>query len=186
MRAHRAWPASRRRRRDFSRIEFLIAKTIAPISFLHKTMSPYFWNNRSRWRRSCAPRLRRRDCSFALLPSYERIAEAARCARSTVGEALKALEDAGVLSWVKRVREACPDLLGAEGWRWRVLRTSNSHAFTDPSQRPSVRILLSPKISLEHKNQAFIPLLVRAAAASDALEASLSHWSTGVQSRNGA
>jgi AraC-like DNA-binding protein len=69
-------------------------------------------------------------------PSYERIAEAAHCARSTVAEALKALEDAGVLSWVqriKRVREACPDLLGDGGWRWRVLRTSNSYAFNDPS-----------------------------------------------------
>jgi hypothetical protein len=68
-------------------------------------------------------------------PSYERIAEAAHCARSTVAEALKALEDAGVLSWVqriKRVREACPDLLG-DGWRWRVLRTSNAYAFNDPS-----------------------------------------------------
>jgi hypothetical protein len=31
------------------------------------------------------------------------------------------------------VREACPDLLGDDGWRWRVLRTSNSYAFTDPS-----------------------------------------------------
>jgi Helix-turn-helix domain len=69
-------------------------------------------------------------------PSYERIAEAAHCARSTVAEALKALEDAGVLSWVqriKRVREACPDPLGATGWRWRVLRTSNSYAFNDLS-----------------------------------------------------
>jgi AraC-like DNA-binding protein len=69
-------------------------------------------------------------------PSYERIAEAAGCARSTVAEALKALEDAGVLSWVqriKRVREASPDLLGDNGWRWRVQRTSNSYAFTDPS-----------------------------------------------------
>jgi hypothetical protein len=69
-------------------------------------------------------------------PSYERIAEAAGCARSTVAQALKALEDAKVLSWVhriKRVREPCPDLLGATGWRWRVLRTSNSYAFNDPS-----------------------------------------------------
>jgi hypothetical protein len=69
-------------------------------------------------------------------PSYERIAEAAHCARSTVAEAIRALEDAGVLSWVqriKRVREACPDLLGDNGWRWRVLRTSNSYAFKDPS-----------------------------------------------------
>jgi hypothetical protein len=65
--------------------------------------------------------------------SYERIAEAAGCARSTVAEALKG---AGVLSWVQRIeriREACPDLLGDEGWRWQALRTSNSYAFTDPS-----------------------------------------------------
>jgi Helix-turn-helix domain len=69
-------------------------------------------------------------------PSYETIAEAAHCARSTVAEALKALEDAGILTWVqriKRVREPCPDLLGDEGWRWRVLRTSNAYAFSDPS-----------------------------------------------------
>lgn len=69
-------------------------------------------------------------------PSYETIAEAAHCARSTVAEALKALEEAGVLTWVqriKRVREPCPDLLGDGGWRWRVLRASNAYAFTDPS-----------------------------------------------------
>ena len=69
-------------------------------------------------------------------PSYETIAEAAHCARSTVAEAIRALEDAGVLSWVqriKRVRERCSDLLGDNGWRWRILRTSNSYAFTDPS-----------------------------------------------------
>jgi len=68
-------------------------------------------------------------------PSYERIAEAAGCARSTVAEALKALEDAEVLSWVqriKRVRERCSDLLGDNGWRWRVLRTSNAYNFCDP------------------------------------------------------
>ena len=35
-------------------------------------------------------------------PSYEKIAEAAGCARSTVAEAIKALEDAGILSWVNR------------------------------------------------------------------------------------
>ncbi len=69
-------------------------------------------------------------------PSYETIAEAAHCARSTVAEALKALEDAGIMTWVqrvKRVREQCADLLGDNGWRWRVLRTSNAYAFTDPS-----------------------------------------------------
>jgi hypothetical protein len=34
---------------------------------------------------------------------------------------------------IKRVREPRPDLLGDNGWRWRVLRTSNSYAFNDPS-----------------------------------------------------
>jgi Helix-turn-helix domain len=74
--------------------------------------------------------------SGVCFPSYEKIAEAAHCARSTVAEAIRALEDAGVLSWVqrvKRVRERCSDLLGDNGWRWRVLRTSNAYAFADPS-----------------------------------------------------
>jgi Helix-turn-helix domain len=68
-------------------------------------------------------------------PSYERIAEAAHCARSSIAGALHALEDCGILSWVnriKRVRGRCPDLLGADGWRWRVLRTSNAYHFRDP------------------------------------------------------
>jgi DNA-binding MarR family transcriptional regulator len=73
--------------------------------------------------------------SGVCFPGYEKIAEAAGCARSTVAEAIKALEDAGVLSWVqrvKRVRERCSDLLGDNGWRWRVLRTSNAYNFRDP------------------------------------------------------
>ena len=68
-------------------------------------------------------------------PSYERIAEKAECARSTVAEALKVLELAGVLSWqhrLTRIREGCTDLFGHHGWRWRVIRTSNAYAFRDP------------------------------------------------------
>ena len=68
-------------------------------------------------------------------PSYEAIASKAGCARSTVAEALKALEWGGVLSWqhrVTRVRERCRDLFGRDGWRWRVIRTSNAYAFHDP------------------------------------------------------
>jgi hypothetical protein len=77
-------------------------------------------------------------------PSYERIAEAAGCARSTVAEAIKALEDAGVLSWVhriKRVRVACLDLFGGEGMRVVPQRTSNAYHFTDPgtpARRPNI------------------------------------------------
>jgi hypothetical protein len=69
-------------------------------------------------------------------PSYEAIATKAECARSTVAEALKVLEWAGVLTWqhrIARVRERCRDLWGREGWRWRVVRTSNAYVLRDPA-----------------------------------------------------
>jgi DNA-binding transcriptional MocR family regulator len=68
-------------------------------------------------------------------PSYERIAAVAGCARSTVAEALKALEAAGLLSWVNRItriRDAERDLFGRLVPRWRVIRTSNAYRFRDP------------------------------------------------------
>src|ERR1700760_438790 len=73
--------------------------------------------------------------SGACFPSYERIAEKAGCARSTVAEALKVLEWAGVLTWqhrITRTRERCADLFGSISWRWRVIRTSNAYIFRDP------------------------------------------------------
>jgi hypothetical protein len=73
--------------------------------------------------------------SGVCFPSYERIAEKAECGRTTVYEALKVLEWAGVLTWqhrIMRVRELCQDLWGRAGWRWRVIRTSNAYAFCDP------------------------------------------------------
>ena len=63
-------------------------------------------------------------------PSYERIAEAAGSARSTVADAIKALEDAGILSWVnrlKRVAEASRDLFGHRIRKTRVIRSSNGY-----------------------------------------------------------
>ena len=74
----------------------------------------------------------RTGCCF---PSYERIAERAGCHRATVAEALRVLEWAGILTWqhrVARLREQCTDLFGRQGWRWRVIRTSNAYAFRDP------------------------------------------------------
>jgi len=68
-------------------------------------------------------------------PSYEAIAEKAGCARSTVAEAINALERAGLLTWVNRIvriRERCDDLFGRMGSRWRVIRTSNGYRFIDP------------------------------------------------------
>jgi hypothetical protein len=74
----------------------------------------------------------RSGCCF---PSYEAIAGKAECARSTIAEALKALEWAGVLTWqnrITRIRERCTDLFGRQGWRWRVIRTSNAYQLNDP------------------------------------------------------
>ena len=42
-------------------------------------------------------------------PSYEAIADRAGCARSTVAEALKVLEWAGVLTWQNRISRAGAD-----------------------------------------------------------------------------
>jgi hypothetical protein len=73
--------------------------------------------------------------SGVCFPSYERIAERAECSRTTVYEALKVLERAGVLTWqhrITRIRERCQDLWGRNGWRWRVIRTSNAYVFRNP------------------------------------------------------
>jgi DNA-binding transcriptional MocR family regulator len=73
-------------------------------------------------------------------PSYETIADRAGCARSTVYDALRALEDAGILTWVNRItriREMGVDLFGKAANRWRVIRTSNAYAFIDPNPSKS-------------------------------------------------
>jgi hypothetical protein len=78
--------------------------------------------------------------SGACFPSYERIAEAAECARSTVAEALKALEWAGVLTWqnrITRIQMRERDLFGHWASRWRVIRTSNAYVFSDPKPQPA-------------------------------------------------
>jgi helix-turn-helix protein len=70
-------------------------------------------------------------------PSYEAIAARAGCARSTVAEALKVLEWAGVLTWQNRISRAVVrqrDLFGRWSNRGTVIRTSNAYAFRDPQQ----------------------------------------------------
>ena len=63
------------------------------------------------------------------------------CARSTVAEAIRALERAGVLTWVnriKQVREYMSGLFGkTSAWRWAVQRSSNSYSFNDPASSKS-------------------------------------------------
>ena len=74
----------------------------------------------------------RSGCCF---PGYVAIAGKAECARSTVAEALKALEFAGVLTWQNRITPALVrqrDLFGRWSHRWTVIRTSNAYVFHDP------------------------------------------------------
>jgi biotin operon repressor len=74
----------------------------------------------------------RSGCCF---PSYEAIAAKAECARSTVAEAIKALEWAGVLTWqnrITRILVRARDLFGQWVSRWQVIRTSNAYVFRDP------------------------------------------------------
>jgi Helix-turn-helix domain len=84
-------------------------------------------------------------------PSYETIAGKAGCAMSTVCEAIKALELAGLLSWVNRivrVRVRERDLFGHWATTWRVLRTSNAYVFHDPkaAERSKTEIRQDPRI----------------------------------------
>ena len=79
-------------------------------------------------------------------PSYEAIAERAGCARSTVYEAINALERAGILTWVNRlvrVREWGVDLFGRAKNRWRVIRTSNAYTFMDPGKKLATKSVVS-------------------------------------------
>jgi hypothetical protein len=81
-------------------------------------------------------------------PSYESLMEAADCARSTVYEGLKALEDAGILDWVhriKRIWDEGPDLFGRACNRQRVVRTSNGYWFNDPPPPKGVTKPVSSK-----------------------------------------
>jgi Helix-turn-helix domain len=68
-------------------------------------------------------------------PSYETIAEKARCCRDTVYEAILALEDTGVFSWINRidrVAERVKDLFGHWTNTYRIVRRSNVYQFRDP------------------------------------------------------
>jgi hypothetical protein len=71
-------------------------------------------------------------------PSYERAAQAARCHRDTFYEAIKVLEEAGLLTWcnrIVRIRVFERDLFGHRVARDQVIRTSNCYRFADPLDR---------------------------------------------------
>jgi hypothetical protein len=122
-------------------------------------------------------------------PSYERIAERAGCARSTVAEAIKALEFAGVLTWqnrIIRVRERCRDLWGREGWRWRVIRTSNAYAFRDPGgQLAGVPASKSDNRTGTPDQEIKTPAQAPAIELSSALERALARFAAALAAKDG-
>ena len=88
-----------------------------------------------------------------MLPRHERIAAAAKCHRDTVNDAIKALEEAGILTWVNRItriRRRERDLFGAWGSVWQVIRISNGYVFRDPLDRQPGRNHCKSKIRLNH------------------------------------
>jgi len=67
-------------------------------------------------------------------PSYEKIAAAAKCARSSGAVAIKELEDAGLLTWINRIARIRRQVEGLFGptTELQVVRTSNGYRFVDP------------------------------------------------------
>jgi hypothetical protein len=111
-------------------------------------------------------------------PSLESIAEKAACARSTVAEAIKALERCGLLTWcnrLKRVREIVVGLFGEAVGRVRVLRTSNAYRFNDPSPGK----VLSPKAGHETQIKDISPS-PKEPSEPTPLDAALARWGRAV------
>jgi hypothetical protein len=120
----------------------------------------------------------RSGCCF---PSYETIAGKAGCARSTVAEAIKALEFAGVLTWqnrITRIRERCRDLFGRQAWRWRVIRTSNAYVLLDPASQSDQRTGTPDQ-------EVKIPLHVPVADPDSPLERALARFGAAVAAKQG-
>jgi Helix-turn-helix domain len=122
-------------------------------------------------------------------PGYERIAEQARCARSTVAEALKVLEWAGVLSWqrrITRIRERSRDLFGRISWRWRVIRTSNAYVFRDPKGADCRRLSSKSENPTGTQDQDYLdPVQAPARDLSSPLERALARFGVAVAARQG-
>ena len=117
------------------------------------------------------------------------IANTAGCARSTVAEALKALEWAGVLTWqhrITRIHDRCTDLFGRISWRWRVIRTSNAYAFRDPkSQLADVPASKSENQPGTQDQDILDPVHHPARNPDSALERALARFGAAVAARQG-
>jgi hypothetical protein len=122
-------------------------------------------------------------------PGYERIAEQARCARSTVAEALKVLELAGVLTWQHRIARAVVrqrDLFGRWSSRWTVIRTSNAYVFRDPQpQLAGVSSAKSENPTGTQGQDILDPVATLASNSDSPLECALARFGAAVAARQG-
>jgi DNA-binding transcriptional MocR family regulator len=122
-------------------------------------------------------------------PSYERIAEKADCARSTVYEAIHALEAAGILTWVNRIariREWGPDLFGRAQNRWRVIRTSNAYTFVDPKPNNLLDLPSKSDLPTGTQDQESFSLAARQLDPANSLHQALTRLSNALESKKGA
>ena len=112
-------------------------------------------------------------------PAYETIADKADCSRATVYAAIHALERAGVLTWVnriRRVREWGSDLFGRVQNRWRVVRTSNAYVFVDPKSAARPPDPSKSKIKPGTSDPDLISYVPRVLDPGNPLHASLMRW----------
>jgi hypothetical protein len=128
----------------------------------------------------------RTGCCF---PSYERIAEKAECARSTVAEALRVLEWAGVLTWQHRITRAVVrqrDLWGRWSNRWTVIRTSNAYAFRDPQpQLASAPAAQSENRTGTQNQEVLDPVPAPASDPNSPLERALARFGAALAAKKG-
>jgi len=122
-------------------------------------------------------------------PSYEAIADRAGCARSTVAEALKVLELAGVMTWqhrIARARVRQRDLFGRWSNRWTVIRTSNAYVFRDPKVSAAGVPRAPSENPVGTQNQDFLGSVHTPARKPDSpLERALAQFGAAVAAKNG-
>jgi biotin operon repressor len=128
----------------------------------------------------------RSGCCF---PSYEAIAARAECARSTVAEAIKALEWAGVLTWQNRITRVLVrerDLFGQWAGRWQVIRTSNAYVFRDPKpQLAGVFACKSENPTGTLDQEILVPVLAPALDPDSPLERALTRFGAALGAKDG-
>ena len=85
-----------------------------------------------------------------------------------------------------RIREHCRDLWGREGWRWRVIRTSNAYAFRDPQAAVQAGVPSKSDYRTGTPDQDISrPLGTPAVDPNSSLERALARFAAAVAAKNG-